>query len=1131
MKWMRTSGLAIGLVILVQAVAVWGQTTHYVVPGNPDAAAPFTNWATAAATIQPAIDVATDGDTILATNGTYALTNTIWITNGITLRSVNGAANTEISGQNQVRCLYVANTNAVVEGFTVTAGYVFDDASDEYDEARNGEGRGGGIYVSNAHAIRSCVVKNCEAKGKGATGWDGYWLGGGPDSWDGFGLGGGIYVAQGGLIENCVIWGNRAEGIGGDGVNTIYGGGIPGDGYGYGAGVFLESNALCEVRNCTIIQNQAIGTGGVYEWGGWPGSGYGYGGGIAAGTNCGIYNSVVWSNAATTASSNWSGGSFGYSCSEPRPDGIANIEQHPALVDFLGGDFHLTTASPCLDAGVNQSWMELCGDLDGNPRIRYGVVDMGAYEYNGSAGESYRVAKIVQSPHDARAAQVGETVRFTLIVVNLGDVALAPVPVEDRYETAYLTYISSVPASADNADDGIVNWANVGPLAPGVSTSIVATFTARASTAGQPRTNNVVATPVGVAAKTNTAPYRVSRAGYLLEKTIQAPHDTRAAATGETVRFTLTVINTGDVALATVPLSDLYETNYLTYGSSVPGSADNVNDGTINWADVGPLAPGVSTSIVATFTAKASTAGQARTNMVVATPTTPTGESTVSAKTNLAPYSIVVFYTLTVNGGTGGGSYTNQQQVAIAANPPAIGMTFDRWTGNTQYVETVVSSNTTVTMPAGAVNLTATYKNMAYILTVNGGTGGGSYTNQQRVIIEANTPDGEMIFDRWTGDTQFVASVVSLRTAVTMPPQDATLTATHRYGFDYTTNSPDTNTITITDYYGLGGEVAIPPMIEGKLVTSIGSYAFQLTAINDVTIPDGVTNIGSYAFMQCYMLNRVTVPSSVTSIGNYAFAHCGNLSQITISDGVKSIGDYAFLNCMNMASIVIPPSVSQIGDWYVFGNCSSLTSIVVDVENPFYESLYGVLFNSGKTTLIQYPIGRNGSQYIISEFVISIANGAFSKSHLIEVTFGVNIANIGLYAFSQCTDLAGGFFLCDAPSNIGLGAFEGANNMTVYYLPRATNWPPVPEPWADRPTALWLPEAQDDDSLGVQAGKFGFNVEWAEGLTVVVEGATNLFDPEWIPLATNTFTGEAHDFRDPGWTNYPGWYYRIRSEP
>ncbi len=64
---------------------------------------------------------------------------------------------------------------------------------------------------------------------------------------------------------------------------------------------------------------------------------------------------------------------------------------------------------------------------------------------------------------------------------------------------------------------------------------------------------------------------------------------------------------------------------------------------------------------------------------------------------------------LTINGGTWSGWYAYQQQVAITANAPAGGYIFTQWVGDTQYVASVTSATTTVTMPAQAASLTATY--------------------------------------------------------------------------------------------------------------------------------------------------------------------------------------------------------------------------------------------------------------------------------------------------------------------------------------------------------------------------------------------------------------------------------------
>ena len=69
------------------------------------------------------------------------------------------------------------------------------------------------------------------------------------------------------------------------------------------------------------------------------------------------------------------------------------------------------------------------------------------------------------------------------------------------------------------------------------------------------------------------------------------------------------------------------------------------------------------------------------------------------------------------------------------------------------------------------------------------------------------------------------------------------------------------------------------------------------TGLTTVTIPDGVTSIGDYAFSSCSGLTSVTIPDSVTSIGYEAFAYCTGLTSVTIPDSVTSIGQIAFVKC------------------------------------------------------------------------------------------------------------------------------------------------------------------------------------------------------------------------------------------
>ena len=98
--------------------------------------------------------------------------------------------------------------------------------------------------------------------------------------------------------------------------------------------------------------------------------------------------------------------------------------------------------------------------------------------------------------------------------------------------------------------------------------------------------------------------------------------------------------------------------------------------------------------------------------------------------------------------------------------------------------------------------------------------------------------------------------------------------------------------------------------------------------IKYVTLPDGLTSIGNWAFCNCESLTSITIPNSVTSIGNRAFSSCKGLTSLTIPNSVTSIGNTAFQSCSGLTSLTIPNSVTSIGD-KAFAYCSGLTSVTL----------------------------------------------------------------------------------------------------------------------------------------------------------------------------------------------------------
>lgn len=75
---------------------------------------------------------------------------------------------------------------------------------------------------------------------------------------------------------------------------------------------------------------------------------------------------------------------------------------------------------------------------------------------------------------------------------------------------------------------------------------------------------------------------------------------------------------------------------------------------------------------------------------------------------------------------------------------------------------------------------------------------------------------------------------------------------------------------------------------------------------------------------------------------------------------------------------------------------------------------------------------------------------------------------------------------------------------------------------ADAPQIQAIP-----GSLGVWTNHFGFTITGLSNQVVVIEGCTNLYNPNWVPLQTNVLGTNALLFGDPAWTNYRSRFYRV----
>ena len=206
--------------------------------------------------------------------------------------------------------------------------------------------------------------------------------------------------------------------------------------------------------------------------------------------------------------------------------------------------------------------------------------------------------------------------------------------------------------------------------------------------------------------------------------------------------------------------------------------------------------------------------------------------------------------------------------------------------------------------------------------------------------------------------------------------------------------------------------------------------------IKSLIIPDGVTSIGTWSFVNCTGLTSITFPNSVTTIGNDAFDGCAGLTSVTIPNSVTSIGYYAFLDCTSLTYINIPNSVTSIGH-HAFAGCTGLTSITIP---------------DGVTSIANYIFSGCNSltSVTIPNSVTYIGDGVFWNSNgLTSVTIGSGIKIIEAKAFASCPELTDVYCYAENVPNTQTSAFEGSYvEYATLHVPAASiNTYKEKEPW------------------------------------------------------------------------------------
>jgi len=209
--------------------------------------------------------------------------------------------------------------------------------------------------------------------------------------------------------------------------------------------------------------------------------------------------------------------------------------------------------------------------------------------------------------------------------------------------------------------------------------------------------------------------------------------------------------------------------------------------------------------------------------------------------------------------------------------------------------------------------------------------------------------------------------------------------------------------------------ILIPATYNGIPVVGIKTRAFyNEDNFTNVIIPEGVTNIGQYAFSDCDGLEYIHIPSTVTTMENHAFVACSNMRTVNVANELTWLdiifrdeeanplyngADLAVNN--SIAKDVVIPDGSYVKG-YVFSGCESIESLVVSgsVQN---------------IATLSFRNCKNLKSVRIEEGIKTIGEGAFWECvSLVDVNLPSTLKTIYNSVFAKCTSLK----TIDLPSDL-----------------------------------------------------------------------------------------------------------------
>ncbi len=236
----------------------------------------------------------------------------------------------------------------------------------------------------------------------------------------------------------------------------------------------------------------------------------------------------------------------------------------------------------------------------------------------------------------------------------------------------------------------------------------------------------------------------------------------------------------------------------------------------------------------------------------------------------------------------------------------------------------------------------------------------------------------------------------------------------------------------LTHYYGLGGVVEVPSILE---LTEIGSFAFSNydwveKGVNDEISEEEPTETKQW-FLGEGTITKVIIPEGIKKIGAYAFANLTALEEIVLPSTLEAIEYGAFYNCVKLKRVSGLESVQLINK-NAFYNCPIEGKI--DLSGAYAVSDYAFAINRADVPAGTAPGSLAGlTEVVLPETLRSIGAYAFlGQTQLKKVSVAADSVKLGAFVFSGCTRLTdieinspvlptGTFYNCRSLSRLTLG--------------------------------------------------------------------------------------------------------------